>query len=320
MSAGLFGLLDDVAALARLAAASVDDIGAAAGRATAKAAGVVIDDTAVTPQYVHGITADRELPMIKRIAIGSLRNKLVFILPAALLLSQFVPWLLPVILMIGATYLCYEGAEKVWGRIRGHDAHAAPTAVVGEDAEKQMTAGAIRTDFILSAEIMVIALDEVSAQPFWSRLIILVVVALVITAAVYGVVAVIVKMDDVGLSLAQRSSRFAQRLGRGLVAAMPKVLAALSTIGTVAMLWVGGHILLAQSSELGWHAPYDLVHHGEEYVSHAVEAVGGLLAWLVNTAASAVLGLAVGAVVVAVVHVLPFGKKKDAHAAEPQQT
>lgn len=131
MSAGLFGLLDDVAVLARMAAASVDDIGAAAGRATAKAAGVVVDDTAVTPQYVHGIAAERELPIIKRIAIGSLRNKLVFILPAALLLSQFVPWLLTPILMLGATYLCFEGAEKVWGRIRGHDSHAVPVAEAG---------------------------------------------------------------------------------------------------------------------------------------------------------------------------------------------
>ena len=309
MSGGLFGLLDDVAALARLAAASVDDIGAAAGRATAKAAGVVIDDTAVTPQYVHGIAAERELPIIKKIAIGSLRNKLLFILPAALLLSQFVPWLLTPILMLGATYLCYEGAEKVWGRISGHDSHAAPTATVGEDAERQMTAGAIRTDFILSAEIMVIALNEVADQPFVPRLIILIVVALVITVAVYGVVAAIVKMDDVGLLLTQRTSRFAQRIGHGLVAGMPKLLAALSAIGTVAMLWVGGHILLVGTDTLGWHAPYGLVHHGEEYV-HDVEAVGGLLAWLVNTAASAVIGLVVGAVVVAIVHVLPFGKQK----------
>jgi predicted DNA repair protein MutK len=198
MSAGLFGLLDDVAALARLTAASVDDIGAAAGRATAKAAGVVIDDTAVTPQYVHGITADRELPMIKRIAVGSLRNKLVFILPAALLLSQFVPWVITPILMLGATYLCYEGAEKVWGCITGHQAHAAPTATEGGDAEKKMTAGAIRTDFILSAEIMVIALNEVSDQSFWPRLVILVIVAIVITLGVYGVVGLIVKMDDIG--------------------------------------------------------------------------------------------------------------------------
>jgi predicted DNA repair protein MutK len=312
MSAGLFGLLDDIAALARLAAASVDDIGAAAGRATAKAAGVVIDDTAVTPQYVHGITADRELPMIKRIAIGSLRNKLVFILPAALLLSQFVPSLLTPILMIGATYLCYEGAEKVWGWIRGHDGHAAPTATVGEDAEKQMTTGAIRTDFILSAEIMVIALNEVADQPFVPRLIILIVVALIITIAVYGVVALIVKMDDIGLSLAQRTSRFAQRVGLGLVTAMPKLLAALSAIGTVAMLWVGGHILLVGTDDVGWHAPYGLVHHAEEFVHHAVQGVGGLLAWLVNTAASAVVGLIVGAVVVAIVNVLPF-RRRDEH-------
>ncbi len=314
MSAGLFGLLDDIAALARLAAASVDDIGAAAGRATAKAAGVVIDDTAVTPQYVHGITADRELPMIKRIAIGSLRNKLVFILPAALLLSQFAPWLVTPILMLGATYLCYEGAEKVVGwfhRNAGHDAHAAPTAAVGEDAEKQMTSSAIRTDFILSAEIMVIALNEVADQSFWPRFIILVVVALVITAAVYGVVALIVKMDDIGLSLAQRTSRFARKIGRGLVAAMPKLLSALSTIGTVAMLWVGGHILLLGTDTLGWHAPYGLVHHAEEFVHHAVQGVGGLLAWLVNTAASAVIGLVVGAVVVAIMHVLPFHRRKD---------
>lgn len=314
MSAGLFGLLDDIAALARLAAASVDDIGAAAGRATAKAAGVVIDDTAVTPQYVHGIAAGRELPMIKRIAIGSLRNKLLFILPAALLLSQFLPWLLTPILMLGATYLCFEGAEKVVGRLvgsAGPGGHAAPSTAVGEDAERQMTSGAIRTDFILSAEIMVIALNEVADQAFLPRLIILVVVALVITAAVYGVVALIVKMDDIGLSLAQRSARLAQRIGLGLIAAMPKVLAALSATGTVAMLWVGGHILLAGADTLGWHAPYDLVHHGEEYVHH-VQGVGGLLAWLVNTGASAVLGLAVGAVVVAVMHMLPFGKK-EAH-------
>jgi predicted DNA repair protein MutK len=316
MSAGLFGLLDDVAALARLAAASVDDIGAAAGRATAKAAGVVIDDTAVTPQYVHGIAADRELPMIKRIAIGSLRNKLLFILPAALLLSQFVPWLLTPILMIGATYLCYEGAEKVVGRLHrnaSHSGHAAPTATVGQDAEKQMTGGAIRTDFILSAEIMVIALNEVADQPFIPRLIILIVVAVVITIAVYGVVGLIVKMDDVGLSLTQRKSRFAQRIGRGLVTAMPKLLAALSAIGTVAMLWVGGHILLVGTDEVGWHAPYGLVHHAEEFVHHAVQGVGGLLAWLVNTAASAVVGLVVGAVVVAIVAVLPFRSRHKQH-------
>ena len=306
MSAGLFGLLDDVAAIARMAAASVDDIGAATGRATAKAAGVVIDDTAVTPQYVHGIAAERELPIIKRIAIGSLRNKLLFVLPAALLLSQFVPWLLTPILMLGATYLCYEGAEKVLGallRSRGHDSHAAPVAERGADAEKYMVTGAIRTDFILSAEIMVIALNEVADQAFLPRLIILVIVAVVITAVVYGVVAGIVKMDDVGLSLTERSSAFAQRIGRGLVSGMPKLLSALSTVGTVAMLWVGGHILLVGTDDLGWHAPYGVVHHWEEAVHH-IGGVGGVLAWVINTAASAVIGLIVGAVVVAVMHLV----------------
>ncbi|WKG04111.1 DUF808 domain-containing protein [Mycolicibacterium sp. HK-90] len=322
MSAGLFGLLDDVAALARLAAASIDDIGAATGKATAKAAGVVIDDTAVTPQYVHGLTADRELPVIKRIAIGSLRNKLVFILPAALLLSQFAPWLLTPILMLGATYLCYEGAEKVWGRFMGHDghgggAHGELTAAAGVDAEKFMVTGAIRTDFILSAEIMVIALNEVAHQAFVPRLIILVVVALVITAAVYGVVAGIVKMDDIGLLMAQRSSRTSQAIGRGLVAGMPKLLSALSTIGTVAMLWVGGHILLVGTDTLGWHTLYGLVHHAEEAVRHAVGGgFGGVLAWLVNTGVSAVIGLVVGTVVVGIMHVLPFGKKNKEDAPE----
>ena len=312
MSAGLFGLLDDVAMLARLAAASIDDVGAAAGKATVKAAGVVIDDTAVTPQYVQGISASRELPMIKRTAIGSLRNKLVFILPAALLLSIFAPWALPYLLMAGATFLCFEGAEKVWGWISGEDAHAAPAAVAGGDVEKTMTSGAIRTDFILSAEIMVIALNEVADQTFWLRLASLVVVAVVITAAVYGVVALIVKMDDAGLSLAQRSSAFAQKLGRGMVAAMPKVLSALSIIGTVAMLWVGGHILLAQSYEAGLRPPYDLVHDAEHWVSHAIGEFEGGVGWVVNTGSSAVLGLAVGAVVALIVHLLPFGKKKAA--------
>ncbi|CKO99458.1 integral membrane protein [Mycobacterium tuberculosis] len=298
MSGGLFGLLDHVAVLARLAAASIDDIGAAAGRATAKAAGVVIDDTAVTPQYVHRITAERELPIIKRIAIGSVRNKLLLILPGALLLSQLVPWLLTPLLMLGATYLCYEGAEKVCGVIggRGHD--AAPQV-----AERELVAGAIRTDFILSAEIMVIALNEVPDQPFVPRLIVLVIVALVITAAVYGVVAVIVQMDDVGLRLTQTASRFGQRIGGGLVAGMPKLLSALSAVGMGAMLWVGGHIVLVGSDHLGWHAPYRLVHHLDD---HLVGSAGGALTWLVSTAACAATGLVIGIVVVALVHLVCF--------------
>src|ERR671911_949208 len=214
MSAGLFGLLDDVAALARLAAASVDDIGAAAGRASVKAAGVVVDDTAVTPQYVHGLAAERELPIIRKIALGSLRNKLLIILPAILLLSQFLPFLLTPILMIGGAYLCYEGAEKIWHRLTGHhDEHAAVEEVPDE---KTIVSGAVRTDFILSAEIMVISLNEVASEAFVSRAVILAVVALGITVLVYGVVGLIVKMDDVGLHLAGRPGKRVAGFGRGL--------------------------------------------------------------------------------------------------------
>ncbi|WP_370618447.1 DUF808 domain-containing protein [Mumia sp. Pv 4-285] len=310
MSVGLAALLDDVAALARLAAASIDDVGAAAGRASAKAAGVVVDDAAVTPRYVQGLSPKRELSVIGRIAKGSLRNKLLVILPAALLLSQFLPWLLTPILMVGGTYLCYEGAEKLWEKVSGHHAPEKPSTAEGVDQEQTVVSGAIRTDFILSAEIMVIALNEVADEPFVSRAIILVVVALGITALVYGVVALIVKMDDIGLALAQRTSSMSRGLGNGLVKAMPVVLATLSAVGVVAMLWVGGHILLVGAEELGWHAPYDIVHHLEEAVHDAVSGAGAVLGWLVNTIASAIIGLVVGAIVVAVMHLVP---RRTAH-------
>lgn len=320
MSGGLFALLDDVAVLAKAAAASVDDVGAAAGRASMKAAGVVVDDTAVTPQYVQGVAAQRELPMIRKIAIGSLRNKMLIILPAALLLSQFLPWLLTPILMCGGAFLCYEGAEKIWERVSGHHAEEELRTELDAEAEKAMVSGAIRTDLILSAEIMVISLNEVADEPFLTRAAILVVVAVAITFLVYGVVALIVKMDDVGIALTQRASRLAQRVGHGLVRAMPGLLATISAVGTVAMLWVGGHILLVGLEDLGWHAPYDAVHHLEEAAHDAAGSLGSVLGWLVNTALSAVAGLVVGAVVVAVMHVLPWGHAKghakdDGHAA-----
>ena len=297
MSAGLAALLDDVAALARMAAASVDDVATGASRASVKAAGVIVDDAAVTPRYVQGFRPERELPMIKRIAVGSLRNKLLFILPAALLLSELLPWLLTPILMLGGTYLCYEGAEKLWEYVSPHAAAHAESHT-GEDPadEEQLVKGAIRTDFILSAEIMVISLDEVADEPLLSRALILVVVALAITAGVYGVVGLIVKMDDAGVRLARNGSGSTASLGRGLVRAMPVVLSVLSKVGIAAMLWVGGHIILVGLDELGVHFLYDAVHHLEADVG------GGVLGWLVNTAASAVLGLLVGAVVVAVAH------------------
>jgi predicted DNA repair protein MutK len=301
MSAGLAALLDDVAALARAAAASVDDVAAGASRASMKAAGVIVDDAAVTPRYVQGFRPERELPMIRRIAVGSLRNKLLLILPAALLLSELLPWLLTPILMVGGTYLCYEGAEKVWEMVspHAHDAQT-PVSVQGPEHEEGLVGGAIRTDFILSAEIMVISLNEVTDEPFLSRALILVVVALAITAGVYGTVALIVKMDDVGLRLAQTREGRAASFGRGLVRAMPVVLSVLSKVGLAAMLWVGGHIILVGLDELGVSVLYDAVHHVEEDVADALGAVGGVGAWLTNTAASAVLGLVVGAMVVAV--------------------
>ncbi|WP_292605559.1 DUF808 domain-containing protein [Nocardioides sp. REDSEA-S30_B4] len=316
MAGGLFALLDDIAALAKLAAASIDDVGAAAGRASAKAAGVVVDDTAVTPQYVQGVAAERELPIIKKIAIGSIRNKLLLILPAALLLSELLPSLLKIILMCGGAYLCYEGAEKIWEKFGPghghHDDEALEKVAAGNPAETEKTliSGAIRTDLILSAEIMVISLDEVAGESFWSRAAIMVVVAFFITAVVYGVVALIVKMDDVGLSLAQRSSAVAQRVGRGLVQAMPRVLEVIGAVGTAAMLWVGGHIVLVGSHDLGWHAPYDVVHHLEEAVHDATGALGSVLGWVTNTGCSAVLGLVIGAVLVAVMHLVP---RRNAH-------
>ena len=301
MAGGLVGLLDDVAALAKLAAASVDDVGVAAGRASLKAAGVVVDDAAVTPAYVRGLAADRELPIIKRIALGSLRNKLLIILPVALLLSEIAPTLVEIILMLGGCFLAYEGAHKVIHALRhdDHD-HDVPVAVQGPDAEATTIAGAVRTDFILSAEIMVISLKEVIGEPLLSRAVILAVVGVLITAVVYGVVALIVKMDDLGLTLAERESRFAQRTGLVLVRGMPKLLAALSVIGTAAMLWVGGHILLAGWDELGWSWPYGLVHD-LEHAAGGVSGIGGLLAWLVNTMASAVVGFSVGAIIATVV-------------------
>jgi predicted DNA repair protein MutK len=330
MAGGLFALLDDVAALARIAAASVDDVGAAAGRASVKAAGVVVDDTAVTPQYLHGSAAERELPIIKKIAIGSLRNKMLFILPAAVLLGQFLPGLLPVILIFGGAFLAYEGAHKVYERVTGHATEAeqevTPTGEFTPEHERRTIAEAIRTDFILSAEIMVIALKEVVGSDedasIWMRAIVLAVVAVLITILVYGVVAAIVKMDDVGLHLSLKKSAFSQRVGHGLVAAMPRLLAAISFVGTLAMLWVGGHIFLVSLYEIGGHdglldgtglgdvlhAPYDLVHHWEADVHDAIGgALGGLAGWLLNTVVSAVVGLVVGAIVLAVLHAFGIG-------------
>ena len=315
MAGGLAGLLDDIASLAKVAAASIDDVGAAAGKASAKAAGVVVDDTAVTPAYVRGLAAERELPIIKKIAMGSLRNKLIIIIPIALILSAIAPTLVEIILMLGGTYLCFEGAEKIYHKVThdDHDAVDIPAVMQGPEAEEATIKGAVRTDLILSAEIMVISLKEVIDEPIVQRAIILIIVALFITAIVYGVVALIVKMDDIGLKLAEQESETSQKIGRAMVLGMPKLLTALTVIGTAAMLWVGGHILLVGADELGWHAPYDFVHDLEKQVA-GIAGIGGLLAWLINTAISAIIGLIVGFILVAIVSRFHGDDAADAHA------
>ncbi|HEY0326274.1 MAG TPA: DUF808 domain-containing protein [Allosphingosinicella sp.] len=310
MPGGLAALLDDVAAIAKLAAASVDDIGAAAGKAGVKAAGVVVDDTAVTPRYVTGFTPDRELPIIWRIAKGSLFNKIAIILPVALLLSWLLPWAITPLLMIGGAYLCFEGAEKVWESVAHKEESLAEMAeeLNSDDHEKKMVSGAVRTDFILSAEIMAIALNEVATEPLMSRAAILLVVALAITAGVYGVVGLIVKMDDVGLHLSERANAGSRAIGRGLVHLMPKLLAGLSVIGIAAMIWVGGSIIIHGLAEFGVDQPEHVIHDIAVAAGHAVPAMLGFVEWLVTTTGAGLLGLLLGAVIVAVLH--PFAKHK----------
>ena len=315
MPSGFVALLDDISVIAKMAAASLDDVGAAAAKAGSKAAGVVIDDAAVTPSYVTNFTPDRELPIIWAIAKGSLRNKLLILLPGALLLSEFLPGAITPLLMIGGLFLCFEGAEKVLEKL-GAEKHGETLEDPIEDMaefERQRISGAIRTDFILSAEIMAIALSEVASEPVVSRALILAAVAIAITALVYGAVAFIVKMDDIGLHLHQRANAASKRIGRMLLLAMPKLLTLLSTVGTLAMLWVGGGILLHGSHELGLHAPSDAAHAVQHAIEHVTGPLGGLLGWLGYAVVSALVGLVMGALVVGVVHMLQKARGKPAH-------
>lgn len=304
---GLLALLDDVAAIAKVAAASVDDIAAAAAKAGAKAAGVVIDDAAVTPKYVHGFEAKRELPIIWRIAFGSLKNKLIILLPAALLLSNFAPgWITP-LLMLGGAYLCFEGAEKVFHMLFPHADEDVEKDFSTEDAtqlEEAKVAGAIKTDFILSAEIMTIALAAIPESNFWFEAVTLAIVGSGITLAVYGTVALIVKMDDFGLFLAARGRLGATRaLGRGLVRGMPVLMAVLSTVGTAAMLWVGGSIIIHGMEELGWPWLGHIIHDWAVLAGQAVAMATGFVEWSVKAAIDGILGLVLGIVLI------PLGTK-----------
>ena len=304
MPSGLIALLDDVAGIAKLAATSLDDVAGAAGRAGSKAAGVVIDDTAVTPNYVMGLSPERELPIIWQIAKGSLRNKLLFLLPAALLLSAFAPWLLPPLLMAGGAFLCFEAVEKLIEAMgKGHDvAQEAIQTHSSAELEQQKVSSAIRTDFILSGEIMAISLGTVASEPIWEQAVVLVIVALLITAGVYGVVGLIVKMDDIGLHLAQRSSAATQALGRGLVKAMPVLMSVLSVVGTAAMLWVGGGLIVHGLHEFHLDLVPGAIHHLAASAAQALPAIGAAADWIVNAIGGAIVGLVVGGLIVAVLH------------------
>ncbi|MEW2461965.1 DUF808 domain-containing protein [Microbacterium sp. K41] len=291
--------------------AVVDDILSAAMKASAKAAGVVIDDAAVTPQYVQGITPARELPVVGKIALGSLVNKFVIIIPIALLLTAFAPWVLPYLLILGGSYLCFEGAEKVlewFGVQHGH-------ADEGARDERKLVFGAIRTDLILSTEIMLISLASLDkGLDVWSTLAILAVIALLMTVAVYGVVALLVKIDDIGLKMAKNPVQRVRHTGTRIVRSMPAVFRFISVLGTVAMLWVGGHLVLINLGEVGLHAPADLLHA----VEHALEPLGGVMVWIVDTLISAIAGLVWGLVIVGIVLGIArlFGKKPSFHEGE----
>lgn len=308
MSIGLIALLDDVAAIAKMAAASLDDVATQTVKASTKAAGLVIDDAAVTPRYVVGLHPSRELPVIARIALGSLKNKLLALLPAALALSYFAPWAITPLLMAGGAYLCYEGAEKILSLLFAHGVEAQEKALQGGPSDGQpidpraledrTVSGAVRTDFILSAEIMALTLAGLSDTDLYTRAIIMAAVGILMTALVYGVVALIVKADDIGLALAKTTSSGLRLLGRSLVRAMPVVLKLLAAVGTAAMLWVGGSILVHGLAALGLRHPEHLIDTAVERAAAGLGESEALVGWVTASALQALLALVVGAVLV----------------------
>ncbi len=317
---GLLALLDDVAGIAKVAAASVDDVVAAAGKAGAKTAGVIIDDAAVTPKYVQGFAPARELPIIWRIARGSVFNKIILLLPVALLLANFAPWLITPLLMLGGSYLCFEGAEKIFHVLFPHGSHAVDEDMKDKDPghlEEQKVKGAIKTDFILSAEIMTIALAAIEAPNLWMQAATLAVVGVGVTVAVYGSVALIVKMDDVGLYLAQNAPTPVGRgLGRGLVKAMPGVMKTLSIVGTAAMLWVGGSIVIHGLEVLGFGWLGHHIHDWAYALGHMVsEQWTGVVEWGSKATLDGIFGLAYGLLLIPVATriIAPLFNKKTNH-------
>ena len=304
MSGGLVALLDDIATLAKVTASSVDDVTAGAVKVSSKAVGVVIDDTAVTPQYVAGLNPKRELPIIAKIARGSLINKLFIILPIALLLTWLAPHVLPFLLVVGGAYLCFEGGEKVLEKIGWlpglHEGHEEGGAASAEELEKSIVSSATRTDLILSSEIMLVSMAGLSNEHGAMRVAVLIAVAFFMTFFVYGLVALLVKADDVGVRLARGALEPednrpgpVDNVGRTIVRVMPHVFGVIGVVGTVAMLWVGGHLVIANLAEVG----VPVFHHILEAAEHAVAGAGGFVTWLVETLLSGIFGVVLGAVI-----------------------
>jgi predicted DNA repair protein MutK len=303
MATGIIALFDDIAAIAKAAATSLDDIAAQAAQAGTKAAGIVIDDTAVTPRYVVGLAPSRELPIIYRIALGSLKNKLVILLPLMIAMSMWAPWALTPLLMVGGVYLAYEGAEKLFAvffphAAHEHEVHVHTPPTDAKEFEMDKVAAAVRTDFILSAEIMAITLAAVADKPLVNQIAVLFAVGVAITVAVYGVVGVIVKLDDIGLALSRRRPRAAKLLGRALVNTMPPLLAILAAVGTVAMLWVGGGIMTHGLASHGFHGMEHLVSEAATRASHAVGFAEDFTHWLVEAVCHGLFGIVVGLIAI----------------------
>ena len=329
---GLLALLDDVAAISKVAAASADDILKMAAKSGSKAAGAVIDDAAVTPKYVDGFAAARELPIVWKIARASMFNKLVILLPAALLLNEFAPWAIPPLLILGGLFLCYEGAHKVWHAIRHRESEAkikdpAHTPLEAARLEEERVKGAIKTDFILSAEIMTISLAALQSEtaltgfdgngtdaPLWFTALVLAVIAVAITVVVYGAVALIVKADDVGLRMAaEGNGATTRRIGRAIVKGMPGFMTVLTVVGTAAMIWVGGNIVVHALHEMGWHLPYDVVKSAATAAAGAVPAAAGLVGWAVTAFLDGIIGIVLGLAILPLVGLLPSKEGAAAH-------
>lgn len=291
----LLTLIDDIAAI-------LDDVAVMTKVAAKKTAGVLGDDLALNAQQVSGVNADRELPVVWAVTKGSVVNKLILV-PAALAISAFIPWLITPLLMLGGAYLCFEGVEKLAHKFlhranedqAKHEAHLQALADASVDMvafEKDKVKGAIRTDFVLSAEIIVIALGTVAAAPFAQQLGVLATISAVMTIGVYGLVAGIVKLDDVGLYFSRKTHVVMNLLGRGLLAFAPMLMKTLSVVGTAAMFMVGGSILV--------HG-LPAVHHAIVHVAESLANTGALLPMITSTVLEAVVGIIAGALVLAVV-------------------